>query len=166
MGQLAAGSPAGHGTKFLAVPLLQVLCWSLQVSLGVPATAPGKVCGWHSLWVNGTQETELSTRLHLSGTSLVTVFLCSLMLTPMRKLRMMCRWDSSPAFPITAVCGVPLKLLALGPTFPCAGAVERLHSGVSPRCPGGRADGSEEPEVCALQAGRLRAVFPSGQAFS
>lgn len=47
------------------------------VSLGVPATAPGKVCGWHSLWVNGTQETEPSTRLHLSGTSLVTVFLAA-----------------------------------------------------------------------------------------
>lgn len=62
-------------TKFLTATLWQVLC--LQVSLGVPATAPGKVCGWHSLWVNGAQETEPSTRLRLSGTSLVTVFLAA-----------------------------------------------------------------------------------------
>lgn len=77
MGQLPDDSPAEQETKFLAVTLWQVLCWSLQVSLGVPATAPGKVCGWHSLWVNGTQETELSTRLHLSGTSLVTSFVAA-----------------------------------------------------------------------------------------
>lgn len=78
----------------------------------------------------------------------------------------MCHWDGSPAFPIPAVCGVPSNLLALGPTFPCAGAVEGLCSGISPKCPEGRPDGSEEPEVGALQAGRLRAVLPSGQAFS
>lgn len=61
-----------HESRVLAVTL-----WEICTSLGVPANAPGKVCGWHSLWVNGTQETEPSTRLHLSGTSLVTVFLAA-----------------------------------------------------------------------------------------
>lgn len=41
------------------------------LSLGAVCRCPGKVCGWHSMRVNGTQETELSARLHLSGTTLV-----------------------------------------------------------------------------------------------
>lgn len=40
-------------------------------SLAAACHCPGKVCGWHSVWVNGTRETELSARLHLSGTTLV-----------------------------------------------------------------------------------------------
>lgn len=165
MGQLADGSPAEHKTKLLAVTLWQVLCCSLQVSLGVPATAPGKVCGWHSLWVNGTQETEPSTRLHLSGTSLVTSFL-QLDAYTYVKAENDVPVGQQPTLLHPCCVGVPLKLLALAPAFPGAGAVERPCSGVSPRCPGGRPDGSEEAEVCALQAGRLRAVFPLGQAFS
>lgn len=46
MGQLADGSPAEHKTKFLAVTLWQVLCCSLQVSLGGACHCPRK-----GLWV-------------------------------------------------------------------------------------------------------------------
>lgn len=40
-------------------------------SLGAVCHCPGKVCGRHSMWVNGARETELSARLHFSGTMLV-----------------------------------------------------------------------------------------------
>lgn len=42
-------------------------------SRGGCVPSQGKVCGWHSVRVNGTRETELSARLHLSGTPLVSL---------------------------------------------------------------------------------------------
>lgn len=131
--------------------LWQAQHWSLHVSPGAPAIAAGKVCGWRGMWVNGTQETEPSTRLRLSGMSFVTIFQLDAHTRVKAGGRCASGTVAQPSSSPLCVGGTTMSpqtcwpsagvqvqpgRRALGFLSPSMGVVEGLCGGMSPRRPG------------------------------